>query len=92
MTDTILKTLTSPDGRERVLIVRRTDGAFAYRMQFREDLRFKNWGDHPWPDGFDREFGWNPPGPCCGIYDSAETAGWEALCRVEWVSGESSRN
>jgi hypothetical protein len=86
MADHILSTSTSPDGQTRVLIVRRSDGAFSYRIQGRENPRYKNWGDSPWPDGFEREAGWNPPGPCCGIYDTAETAAWEALCRVEWLS------
>ncbi len=86
MVDHILKVSTSPNGEERVLIVKRPDGAFSYRMQARENPNYRNWGDSPWPCGFEREDGWNPPGPCCGIYDSAEAAAWEALCRVGWLA------
>ncbi len=86
MADHVIRTFTGPDKQKRVLIVRRSDGSFSYRLQERENPKYKTWGDHPWPYGFEREVGWNLPGPCCGIYDSAEIAVWEALCWVEWLS------
>lgn len=30
--------------------------------------------------------GWNPPGPACGLYDSAETAEVEARVRWPWLA------
>ena len=36
------------------------------------------WDDHPENAGV--------PGPCCGIYDSAETAESEARSRVPWMA------
>jgi hypothetical protein len=84
--DLVLETFTSPDGKERVLIVQRLDGAFSFLKQGRTDPKYRGWGDGPWPRGFEREDGWEPPGDYSGIYDTAQTAVWEALCRVEWLS------
>ena len=86
MPDQILKTLTSPDGQRRVLIVRRPDGVFSFCTQCQESPDYKNWGDSPWPNGNLLEEGWNPPSLHYGLYDSQETATWEALCRVEWLA------
>ena len=58
--DIVLETLTSPDGAERVLIVRRVNRVYSYRMQFRTDPRYKGPGVHIWPDDYAEEPGWNP--------------------------------
>jgi hypothetical protein len=84
--DRVLNIFASPDGQKRVLIVQRPDGAFSFCTQGRTDPKFRGWGDSPWPRGYEREEGWEPPGIYCGIYDSAQTAEWEALCKVEWLS------
>jgi hypothetical protein len=69
-----LITIESADGRERVVICRRTDGNFTYRRQ---------WADASVVTG--RDFGWGALGPEAGIYDSRETAELEAMQRVPWL-------
>ena len=86
MTDQIIETIERSDGRERVYIVRRADGRYSYRRQWPEDKRYGGPGTQAWPDGFLNEAGWWPPSVHLGIYDSAETAKWEALCKVEWLA------
>ena len=73
--DIVLEIIEKPDGDSRILIVRREDGRYSYRAQFR---------------GKDGELG--PPGPYLGIYDSAETAKWEALGKVAWLAETQPRN
>jgi hypothetical protein len=69
--------LEQADGKERLLIVRRLDGAFTYRRQWRnlQALCSEEASDNAW----------GPAGPDCGIYDSAETAETEARQRVPWL-------
>ncbi|MBL8832957.1 MAG: hypothetical protein JNL71_11255 [Rhodospirillales bacterium] len=69
-----METIDEPNGDKRILIVRRADGRYSFRAQFRN------------------EGGWGPMGPYLGIYDSAETAKWEALGRIEWIAGTQARN
>ena len=90
--DTVLETLVSPDGDERVLIVRRADRVFSFRKQFRTDQDYGGPVQHGWPDDYVAETGWTPPGPYCGLYDSAEVAKWEALGNVVWVAAVQPRN
>ena len=66
--DGVEKCLTSPDGTEQIVILKRSDGCFTYQL--------RGW------DGAD----WAPPGPECGLYDSALTAETEAMQRVEWLA------
>jgi hypothetical protein len=68
-----LRILESPDNQERVVIVRRLDGTFTYRRQWRSEF------------SDDADGGWGPLGPDCGIYDSEETAEIEAQQRIEWL-------
>ena len=71
MAETVLKTLTSPNGQARVLIVERTDGTVTYRTQLREPVRQNKWG----AESID-----------AGIYDCADTAEAEARGRVWWLA------
>ena len=84
--DLLLKIFERPDGKQRVLIVRRPDGRFSYRLQSYGIDDYRHPGTFKWHDGYTPETGWYPPGPYCGIYDSAETAKWEALGKVEWLA------
>ena len=81
--DRTLKVMDSPDGRERVLIVQRSDGAFSYRRQW-FSAKDNDHPDGPIPPVYAEEE-WGPPGPCCGIFDSADTAEREAASRVPWL-------
>jgi hypothetical protein len=92
MADLILETIESPDGQVRIVIVRRADGRYSYRAcsKFGEGEHRK--GDWVWPEGYAEEPGWGPPGPYCGIYDSAQTAKWEALGNVDWIADAQPRN
>jgi hypothetical protein len=92
MTDRIIETIERPDGRKRVYIVQRADGIYSFRIQEPEDASYLGPGTFVWPDGFLQEAGWWPPGPYLGFYDSAETAKWEALCKVEWLAAVSKPN
>jgi hypothetical protein len=83
---TVLKSFTSVDGKQRVHIVRRPDGAFSFLRQFQVDPNRDRYSDAQWQRPFERERGWGPPSFSIGIYDSAETAEWEALCKVEWMA------
>ncbi|MCU0892398.1 MAG: hypothetical protein MUE77_11825 [Sandarakinorhabdus sp.] len=69
-----LATFESPDGSQRVVLCRRIDGNFTYRMQFADP----NMLDGP-------DFVWGRPGPDCGVYDTIETAEAEAMQRVAWL-------
>jgi hypothetical protein len=69
-TDTVFGTLTRPDGLERVLVVRRTDGLATYRRQ--------------WADPASGQ--WASPGPDCGLYDTVEMAEAEARSKVWWLA------
>jgi hypothetical protein len=90
MSDVVLETIERPDGTKRILVVRRADGCHSYRAQFQNDEG--EFDATPWPTGYPKEAGWGPPGPYLGIYDSAETAKWEALGNVEWLSDTQPRN
>jgi hypothetical protein len=70
--------LESPDGTERVLILKRPDGAFTYRRQWLSEK----------PRPVDGEEKWSQPGPDCGIYDAADTAETEARQRVPWLKAQ----
>jgi hypothetical protein len=72
VTERILKTFTRPDGRRRVVILRRADGCFG----FREDRRFTT------PSGSK----WGPLIRYSTICDSAETAEREARAAVDWLN------
>ena len=74
-----VKVFESPEGDERVLICRRSDGLFTFRRQRRSD--------DPLVAGSEEE-AWGPPGLDCGIYDSADTAETEAMQRVPWLKGQ----
>lgn len=67
-------TFQNADATERVLIWRRTDGNFTYRLQ---------WADASVVEGVN--IGWGPAGPDCGIYASADEAETEAMQRVPWL-------
>lgn len=69
-----LTTFESPEGDQRVVLCRRSDGNFTFRMQ---------WADLTVSTGPD--YGWGPLGPDCGIYDTLETAEAEALQRIDWL-------
>ena len=86
MTEHVIRVIEKPDGTERVYIVRRTDGYYSYRKQWQSDDSDQGAGTWAWPDGHAGEVGWTPIGLCAGLYDSAETAMWEALCRVDWLA------
>ncbi len=89
---TLLKTFVSPDGRQRIHIVRRPDGAFSFLLQGRVDPDNNPYRGTEWPAGFEPEDGWGPPSHSLGIYDSPETSEWEALCKVEWMIQARSTN
>jgi hypothetical protein len=80
-----VKTLESADRRERVLISRRPDGTYTYQRQWLSAALPNNDPDSPIVDSREREMAWGPPGPDCGIYDSADTAENEARQRVAWL-------
>lgn len=84
--DTVIETIGSPDALERVIILRRPDGRCSFRKQLREDPDHRGPGAFVWPAGFVEETGWWPPGPYLGIYDSAATARWEAMCKIGWLA------
>ena len=86
MVDRVLEAIESPAGDQRLLIVCRPDGRYSYRMQSRVSATYSGPGVHAWPDGYVAEAGWNPPGPYLGVFDSAHTARWEALGKVEWLA------
>jgi hypothetical protein len=70
MTERVSKTITSPDGKHRMLIVHRVDGAYSARRQWLVDST----------EGPE----WSQAGPYLGVYDSAETAEAEAFARISW--------
>jgi hypothetical protein len=86
MRDLVRKTATSPDGRERLVIVQRPGGRFSFCKQFRKGESRNDphsfVGD--WTADDEAEPGWTPPGPYVGIYDSAETAERQATGHVRW--------
>lgn len=69
-----VKVIERADGSERVVICRRDDGNFTYRRQ---------WADTSIIDGPD--FGWESLGPDLGVYDTLETAEFEAMLRLPWL-------
>lgn len=70
--DTVLKTLISPAGKRRVLILRRVNGSFGYEEEF--------WSDEP------LEQCWcSYPSSPYVICDSAETAEREAIANTGWL-------
>ena len=84
--DRVLRSIDSPDGSQRVLIVVRPEGVYSYRKQFLSS-KMNNDPDSPiFPAGSVPEGSWGPPGPYCGHYDSPMTAEQEALGRVDWLS------
>jgi hypothetical protein len=86
MRDQVIETIESSDGQRRVLIVRRADGLYSFRLQWREDTNYQGPGVLRWPPGYIAEPGWWPPGPYLGLYDGLETAIWEAHCRFDWLA------
>jgi hypothetical protein len=81
-----IKTLESPDFRERVLNLRRPDGTYTYQRQWLSAALPNDDPDSPFVDASQlREMVWGPPGPDCGIYDTADTAEDEARQRVPWL-------
>jgi hypothetical protein len=90
--DRVIEVIESPAGDQRLLIVCRSDGCHSYRMQSRTTETYRGPGVHAWPDGYVAEPGWNPPGPYLGIFDSAHTAKWEALGKVDWIASTQSSN
>src|SRR5262249_11487028 len=86
MMHSTVKTLESFDGRERVLISRRPDGTYTYRRQWLSVATPNDDPDSAIADASEgRDGAWGPPGPDCGIYDSADTAETEARQRVPWL-------
>jgi len=84
--DHILSVIVSPDGQQSVLIVQRPDGSFSYRRQWLASAR-TNDPDSPIVTASEVSGeAWGPPGPYCGIYDSAETAANEAFSCVPWLN------
>jgi hypothetical protein len=83
----MVKTFESFDGSERVLISRRPDGAYTYQRQWLSAALPNSDPDSPIVGSHEqREEAWGPPGPDCGIYDSADTAKNEARQRVPWLA------
>jgi hypothetical protein len=82
-----VKTFESFDDRERVLISRRPDGTYTYQRQWLAAAPTRGDPDSALVDtGKQRENAWGPPGPDCGIYDTADTAENEARQRVPWLA------
>lgn len=88
----LIKTFESPDGKERVLILRRSDGCYTFRRQWRSTAsRSMNVDEQVRGDRIavdadaEIEHGWGPPGPDCGIYDTTDSAETEAHERVPWL-------
>jgi hypothetical protein len=84
--DRVLETFEKQDGKQRVWIVQRADGRYSYRVQNYGIDEYRGPGTFKWRDGYMPEPGWYPPGNYCGIYDSAETAKWEALGKIQWLA------
>lgn len=84
--DRILRSIESPDGCERVLIVRRSDGVYSYRKQFLSPYAITDPDSPLLPAGAVQDGAWTPPGPYCGLYDSPMTAEQEAVGRGSWLS------
>jgi hypothetical protein len=81
-----VKTLKCSDCCERVLISRRPDGTYTYRRQWLSAMLPNNDPDSAIAGtSQEQEMAWGPPGPDCGIYDSADTAENEARQRVPWL-------
>jgi hypothetical protein len=91
MADRVVETIESLDRQEHVIIVRRPDGPYSFRRQWRAVEPRKYPAPTIWPDGFAPEAGWDPPAGHSGLYDGPETAKWEALCKealckVDWMA------
>jgi hypothetical protein len=88
MNDHVLKTIESPDGRERILIVRRTDGVHSCRRQWLS-AEMNSDPDSPiFERGEVLEGQWGAPGPYCGLYDAADIAEQETQGRVPWLRAD----
>jgi hypothetical protein len=86
MVDRVTQVITKPDGKERVMIVQRPDGCYSFRRQWLVGQR-TNHPDSPiFKPGSIPVGEWGPPGPYVGIYDTEETAKWEALGKIDWLS------
>ncbi len=84
--DRVLRSIESPDGTQRILIVVRPDGVCSYQKQFLS-LQMNNDSDSPdFPAGSVPEKRWGPPGPYCGHYDTPMTAEQEVMERVDWLA------
>ncbi|MBQ9004705.1 MAG: hypothetical protein IJ087_22950 [Eggerthellaceae bacterium] len=70
----ILGNFERSDGKERIIVVRRSDGLTTYRKQSRST-------------GSDV---WDAAGPDCGIYDDEGAARAEAEARVWWLAAAAS--
>jgi hypothetical protein len=90
--DRIVEMIESLDAQQRVLIVQRPDGWYSFRRQWRAGDNYKGPGTFVWDDGYEEEPGWGPRGPYVGVYDSAETAKWEALGKVDWLASTQRSN
>jgi hypothetical protein len=86
MSDSILRTFESPDGLQRVIIVRRADGLCSYRRMWRSSQMNADPDSPIFMRGSGPEGHWAPPGPYCGVYDTPETAEAEASGRVPWMA------
>ena len=85
----MVKTFESCDGRERVLILHGPDGTYTYQRQWLSVALPHSDPDSPIINASNElEGAWGPPGPDCGIYDSADTAESEARLRVPWLVDE----
>ena len=92
MADRIVVKIESLDARQRVFIIQQPDGCYSFRKQRRVDENYKGAGTFVRRDGYEEEPGWLPPGPYLGIYDSAVTAKWEALGKVDWMAATQRSN
>jgi hypothetical protein len=73
VSETVIETMFSLDGRNRVEIYRRGDGLFGYRQYA--------YYDRPEPEGRY----WTPEGHWGTITDTAETALREARTSAQWM-------
>jgi hypothetical protein len=93
MADRVVEAIESPDGQQRVLLVQRPDSCYSYRLQFRVgEGRIDDPNRYIGAYASEADPGWEPPGPYCGIYDSAVTAKWEALGKIDWVASTQRSN
>jgi hypothetical protein len=72
----IIGSFERPDGKERIVVVRRSDGLTTYRKQSKSAA----------------SKAWSTAGPDCGIYDDECSALAEARARVWWLAAAGSSN